>query len=246
MTIPQRALIGILGGMGPAATIDFMTKIMKATSATNDQEHVPLIIHNVPQIPDRSSAIRNNSDEPWLPLLAGVRMLERAGVDVIAIPCNAAHYWHERLTRITHVEIMHIADAANWSIKTRPAPISRLAIMATRGTILGEIYSKRLSNVVGELMVPKTSIQDLIDQSIAAVKGGGLDLAAELAEKAACRLLDTGADALLLACSELPIALKRSAFYERSIDPTDALARRCVFAAINPRLGPPAVLPTTA
>jgi aspartate racemase len=233
MTIPQRALIGILGGMGPAATIDFMTKIMKATAAANDQEHVPLIVHDVPQIPDRSSAIQNNSDEPWLPLLAGIRMLERAGVDIIAIPCNAAHYWHERLTRATNVQIIHIAEATRWSIKIRPERIHRLALMATRGTIQAEIYTARLSDVVDEVIVPATRIQSLVDGSIAALKGGDSALAAELAEEAAGRLLDAGADALLLACSELPIALQRSAFFEQCIDATDALAQHCVLASIN-------------
>src|ERR1700733_12945883 len=101
-SIPRRALIGVLGGMGPAATIDFMIKMLKATTATNDQEHVPMIVHDVPQIPDRSTAIQNNSDEPWLPLLAGTLMLERAGAELIAIPCNTAHHWYERLARSTH------------------------------------------------------------------------------------------------------------------------------------------------
>jgi len=226
--IPRRALIGVLGGMGPAATIDFLTKIMNATAAGCDQEHVPLVVHDVAQIPDRSTAIQNNSDEPWLPMLAGIRMLERAGADVIAIPCNSAHYWHARMARATEVEILHIADATNWSIKSRPKKITRLALMATRGTILGGIYRGRLNDVVGELVVPEASIQDLIDRSIAAVKGADRPLAATLAQEAAGRLLEAGADALLLACTELPIALERSVFVAQSIDATDALARCCV------------------
>jgi aspartate racemase len=237
MSIPRRALIGVLGGMGPAATIDFMIKMLKATTATNDQEHVPMIVHDVPQIPDRSTAIQNNSDEPWLPLLAGALMLERAGAELIAIPCNTAHHWYERLTRSTHVEIVHIADAVRWSIKTRFQRINRLALMATRGTIRTAIYGERLADVVDQLIIPDASIQNLIDQSIGAVKSGARPLAAMLAGDAARRLLDAGADALLLACTELPVALEGSHYLGRSIDATDALAHYCVRTSVSRLLG---------
>jgi aspartate racemase len=237
MSIPRRALIGVLGGMGPAATIDFMIKMLKATTAANDQEHVPMIVHDVPQIPDRSTAIQNNSDEPWLPLLAGALMLERAGAELIAIPCNTAHHWYERLARSTNVEIVHIADAVNWSIKTRFRRINRLALMATRGTIQTAIYGERLADVVDQLIIPDVSIQNLIDQSIGAVKSGARPLAAMLAGDAAGRLLDAGADALLLACTELPVALEGSHYLGRSIDATDALAHHCVRTSISRLLG---------
>jgi aspartate racemase len=230
--IPRRKLIGVLGGMGPVATIDFVTKIRNATEASRDQDHIPLIIHDVPQIPDRSTAIQNNSDDPWLPLLSGVRLLERAGADLIAIPCNAAHFWYERLAQATNVRIIHIADATSSSIKLRPQRIRRLALMATLGTVHGAIYTKRMSGIV-ELMVPEATTQAIIDRAIASLKAGIRGQAKALAEEAGRRLLDLGADALLLACTELPISLENSSLYEFSVDATDALARSCVLAAMN-------------
>ena len=97
--IAHRRLIGILGGMGPAATVDFMAKLVMLTPAQHDQEHVPLLVHGVPQIPDRSAAIEAGSDAPFLPMAAGIMQLERAGAEFIAIPCNTAHYWYDRLAR---------------------------------------------------------------------------------------------------------------------------------------------------
>jgi aspartate racemase len=231
---PRRALIGVLGGMGPAATIDFLSKIMRATPASSDQEHVPLIVHDVPQIADRSTAILSGSDAPWPGLLAGVQRLERSNVTLIAIPCNAAHFWHERLSRATSVRVAHIADAVRLQIQGRGRRISRLALMAARGTIAADVYGRRLDGLVDELMVPAPAVQDLIERSIRAVKAGAP--ATALAAEAAERLLHTGADELLLACTELPIAMAGTPSETRCIDPTDALARLCVRASLDESL----------
>lgn len=124
-TIPRRRLIGVLGGMGPAATIDFMAKIVMLTPAASDQEHVPLLVHDVPQIPDRSSAIAAGSDAPFLPMLAGLMQLARGGAEIIAIPCNTAHHWHERLARSCGVPLIHIADAVVEMLAEQEAPPAR-------------------------------------------------------------------------------------------------------------------------
>jgi aspartate racemase len=231
---PPRRLIGILGGMGPAATIDFMAKILSATPARADQEHVPLIVHDVPQIPDRSASIERGSDAPFLPMLAGIRMLEASGVDLIAIPCNTAHHWYDRLAKACNASILHIADAVVTTLQSPPQKRQRIALLATRGTLSAGIYSARIAQAGLELVVPDEPAQQLIDQAIAGVKGNNLPAASHAAETAARHLIENqGADLLLLACTELPVALAHNPYPAATIDATDALARACVAASLG-------------
>lgn len=220
-------MIGILGGMGPAATVDFLQKMVAATPAHTDQEHVPLIIYDVPQIPSRVDAILKGNDGPYLPMLAGVRMLERAGAEAIAIVCNTAHFWYDRLAGETGVPILHIAEAVAHAVRTGP-PITSLGIAATRGTLAARVYDEHLASAVPNLILPDEMTQQMIDQTIAAVKAGNQMMAADLADGLAQRLAEMGAQRILLGCTELPIAFRESHWMSRCIDATGALAGRCV------------------
>jgi aspartate racemase len=240
MMVPKRRLIGVLGGMGPAATVDFLGKIVDATPAGRDQDHVPVILHGVPQIPDRSSAIEEGSDAPYLPMLAGLRLLERSGADVIAIPCNTAHHWYDRLARTTPVEIIHIVDAVRAEVIARKMP-DALTLLATRGTIASGLYQNRMKGCPFTLTAPDESIQNIIDDIITAVKAGDLAMAELQAGFAAHRLEEGGAGTLILACTELPVAFCSVSKALSIIDATDALARACVSASMDTWLSPYAV-----
>src|SRR5688572_33509583 len=90
-------LLGVLGGMGPLATVDFLAKLIEETGAERDEDHVPVVVYSVPQIPSRPAAILHGGASPLPAMLEGVRTLERAGATAIAIACNTAHYWHDAL-----------------------------------------------------------------------------------------------------------------------------------------------------
>src|SRR5690606_838617 len=119
MNLSDRKLVGVLGGMGPMATADFLAKVVAATPATCDQEHVPLIAYQLPQIPDRSAAILEASDAPFVPMLNGLRRLAQAGAQLAVIPCNTAHYWYDRLAAAQPLRILHIADAVKQELQRR-------------------------------------------------------------------------------------------------------------------------------
>lgn len=215
------------------ATIDFMAKIAAATPAGLDQEHVPLIVHNVPQIPDRSTAILQGSDAPFLPMLAGIRLLQSSGVDLVAIPCNTAHFWYDRLARSCNVEILHIADTAGAAIAALPFPVNKVVLLATRGTIAAGIYQARLKQSV-ELVIPDEPAQQDVDQIIADVKAGAIPQAQVQAAHLSDRLLAAQPDTLLLlACTELPVAFAKLQPWDRLVDATQALAAQCVVASIE-------------
>jgi|JI9StandDraft_1071089.scaffolds.fasta_scaffold150646_1 aspartate racemase len=225
----EKLRIGVLGGMGPAATIDFMAKVRSATPAIRDQDHIPLIVYCVPQIPDRSAAVLAHSDAPLPHLLDGVRVLQDAGVHAIAIACNTAHHWHAPMQASSRVPILHIADAVRRLIVQREQPGLRVALMGTPGTRESRLYDHMLSADCGDLLFPDAQAQDAIDRAIASVKAGQMALAREASAQAAGLLLgEQGADLLLLACTELPIAMQDSVYADRCIDATQALAQACV------------------
>ena len=224
-------MIGVLGGMGPAATVDFMAKVVALTPADDDQDHVPLLVYSVPQIPSRPAAIASGSDAPFAPMLAGVKALEGAGAEAIAIACNTAHYWHSRLAAECGVPILHIADAALLDLRARQRPVRALGLMATPQTIATGIYQSRLEGALARFVEPDAVVQALIDAAILAVKRNDRAAARRGAEEAGRRLLAAGADALLLACTELPLALSGSDLEPDCVDATAALARAAIAAS---------------
>lgn len=233
MNYASRRLIGVLGGMGPMATVDFLAKVVALTPAHQDQEHLPLIVHQVPQIPDRSSAILAGSDAPLEPMLDGLRRLALTGVELAVIPCNTAHHWYGQLAELQRLPLLHIAEAVRQELVLRQCRGKRVALMATRGTHRAGVYSGRLGRDFEPLLPIEEDVQALVDDSIAAVKAGDPRRARQAALEATGRLFFAGADVLILGCTELPVALADTTVNDKCIDSTLALARLCVREAIN-------------
>lgn len=227
--------VGVLGGMGPAATVDFLAKLVRATPARSDQEHVPAVVWNVPQTPDRSAAILNGDDGPLPFLLDGLAVLEQAGADFIAMPCNSAHHWHASLQSRARVMVLHIADAAAAAAR-RMAGKGPVAVFATQGAIMAGIYQERLARTA-DIMLPDPGTQALVDEAILTVKAGG-DGGPALAG-ALGAVLGRGAASVLLGCTELPIAAQGSEFSGRCIDATQALAEACIAMSYSARRSAP-------
>jgi aspartate racemase len=194
-----------------------------------------MLVHAVPQIADRTAAIATGSDEPFRALLAGLRILERSGVELVAMPCNTAHAWFDRLAGSSDVELLHIADAVRRRIGRAPdGRPEAIALMATTGTVRAGFYQRYLTSAPERRMIaPSPAIQSEITAAIEAVKAGDLAAAGESAERAAEALLAAGADRLLLACTELPIALRGTALATRCVDATACLAEACVAFSLD-------------
>ena len=111
-------MLGILGGMGPLATADFLKKLIELTPASSDQQHIPTIVWSVPQIPDRSNFIVKQGEDPFAALIKGAETLKKeVGATALAIPCNTAHYWADSIYKSTGVPILHIVDAVMEQLK---------------------------------------------------------------------------------------------------------------------------------
>ena len=219
--------VGVLGGMGALATVDFLQKLVAATPAANDQEHVPLLVRFCPQIPDRADALLGRGPSPEAALVAAAQEIEHGGAQCLAIPCNTAHAWHDAVASAVSIPILHIADAALLAASQLGAS-DAVGLLATTGTIRSGIYQLRGGPAVGWI----TSNDDEQDQwvmpGIRAIKANRLDEGARLLRMAAQALVRRGAKSIVMGCTEIPIALAQQDVGVPLVDSTLALARACV------------------
>lgn len=206
METHQQALLGILGGMGPLATVDFLGKLTRLTPATCDQDHLPWVTVSQPGIPDRSAAIKAGNDGPSPFLTKGVAWLAAQGAKLIAIPCNTSHFWYSQMQAACDVPILHIADATIEELQLSQTPIGAIAILATRGTVQAGIYSQRLTTGGFDLAVVSEDEQTVVDQIIKDVKGGQVGPARDAMRTLLQALATRGVKTAILGCTELPIA----------------------------------------
>ncbi len=226
MHAEQPPVLGILGGMGPLATVDFLGKLTRSLPANCDQDHVPWITLSQPGMPDRTLAIQNHNDGPRPYLAKGVAWLAAQGVKLIAVPCSTSHYWFASMQAASAVPIVHIADATLEELKLNGAQQSGpVAILATRGTLKSGIYSDRLLAADIELLTLGEAEQMAVDRIIADVKSANIDAARRDMRRLQAGLADRGVQAAILACTELPLAHDAAAGSLATIDATLALAR---------------------
>lgn len=220
-------MLGVLGGMGPLATVDFLEKLITETKSATDQRHIPTVTWSVPQIPDRSSHIMNGGESPFPELMRGLLNLQTMGASAIAIPCNTAHFWHDSLVEATGMKILHIVDAVvdQLYLAGLKRSVSTVGILATTGTICSKIYQQKLIAAGYEVIVPTDNDQNAVMTGIGLAKSGNLTKAKEVFLQQIDCLKMQGADMMILACTEIPAVLEES---EQLIDSNRALARRCV------------------
>lgn len=230
MRMQQQPLLGILGGMGPLATVDFLDKLTRLTPARRDQDHMPWMTLSQPGMPDRSQAIRNGDDGPLPWLVDGVNWLAGQGAQLIVIPCNTSHYWYDRVQAACPVPIVHIADAALVELRAMlPQHAGPVAVLGTRGMIQAGIYDSRLAAAGYAMATLSDAEQAMVDKVIAAVKGGMVSIARDEMRELEGLLRKKGARLVILACTELPLAYeKRSDIALPAIDSSLALAREAL------------------
>lgn len=228
-TDAQPFLLGVLGGMGPLATVDFLQKLVATTPAQRDQEHVPTVVWNVPQIPDRQQAIASTGPSPLPQLLEAIEQLNRVGTTLLVMPCNTVHHWIAQLQPASHAPFLHIVDATLEALQRthHPTQLKRVGLVATRGALRTRLYQDTLQQHGLEVLEnTEAELDTLFMPGCYAIKRHALDEGAALIEAAAQALIDRGAQHLILACTEVPLALTHahSPLLQHSTDPSQALA----------------------
>jgi aspartate racemase len=221
-------MLGVLGGMGPAATVDFLAKLVRLTPAERDQDHIPVVVVSEPRVPDRIAPImEGRGPSPLEALRQGIRTLEQAGARCVAIPCHTAHHWYDGMVAGARVPILHIADAVLADLAGRAdGPIG---LLATAATLKAGFYQARLAAAGHACALPAAEVMATsVLPAIALVKRNRAAEAAPLVVEAVRHLRQRGARMVLLACTELPIALAAAPDPPACVDATEALARACI------------------
>jgi aspartate racemase len=226
--------IGILGGMGPHATARLFDRIIALTPATTDQEHLPVLICNWPQVPDRTAAIKGHGESPVPVAGRGLKILTQAGADFIAIPCNTIHAFLPQLQAETTITLLDlIAEVRDAATERWPGGLERLGLLATDGTLASAIYQKSLAAAGCYIVLPDAARQREVMACIDALKSGERRFREALA--AGRDLLARGVQGIILGCTELSLVRDLLASELPIIDSTEVLAKACVDIAVGTR-----------
>jgi aspartate racemase len=222
-------ILGVLGGMGPLASAQFMLRLTLLTPAIRDQDHIPAVLWSDPRVPDRTASQAGGADPlPWL--LRGIMGLKQAGCHAIAIPCNTAHGWYDEMQDAAAIPILHIVDAAAVELRRIGIPGGTVGVMATQATLAMQLYQNRLGALGWNCIVPPQAEMDrLVSPAIALVKANRIDEAYTPLVEVACGLAARGAKAVVLGCTEIPLAIQAGpAPGLPVVDTIDALARAAI------------------
>lgn len=219
--------LGIIGGLGPMATAYFLQLVVEMTDAKTDQEHIEVLLHSKPQIPDRTRYILGLSEENPMPeLLAVGKSLTAQGAEVIAIPCITAHFFQKQLEEEIGCQIIHAIEETGKYLKQEQ--ISHVGIMATAGTIESRLFQEILGKYQITCSIPDQKGQDKVMHIIYEDVKAGKPIEMELFTEVSRTLFNDGAQVILLGCTELSMAKRDHALSAGYLDVMEVLARAAV------------------
>jgi aspartate racemase len=217
--------VGVLGGMGPEATIDFMAKVIALTDAKCDQDHVRMLVDHNPHVPNRQDAILGEGEDPG-PVLADMAAdLEASGADFLVIPCNTAYVFEDAILAATHIPLISIIGVSIASAEELAPDAERIGVLATDGCLKSGVFQAGLEAAGLAVELPTDDELRKLMALVKTIKAGkqtdetGRDIAA-IAEA----LVSRGAGAVIAGCTEIPLVLKQDAVSVPLISSTDALA----------------------
>jgi aspartate racemase len=225
----NQRVLGVLGGMGPLASAQFMVRLTLLTPAIRDQDHIPAVLWSDPRVPDRTATLASGADPlPWL--LRGMAGLKRAGCDAIAIPCNTAHGWYNAMRDAVDIPILHIVDATAAELRRVCVHGGTIGIMGTQATLRMRLYQDRLGALGWDCIVPGQDEMDrLVSPAIALVKANRVAEAYLPLAEVVCSLAARGAVAVVLGCTEIPLGIQSGPPPGVPlVDTIDALARAAI------------------
>ena len=226
-------LVGVLGGLGPLATVYFMQSVIDCTEAHSDQDHVDMVVTQHSSTPDRTAAILDGGESPAPAMAADARMLEKAGADFIVIPCNTATNFMQAVECAVQIPVVNIVAQTVAELKRRGVGKGDLvAILATKGTIASGIYQEELTKAGYKPLVPAESLQERVTALIYRFVKAGRKVPAEEFYAVIDAVKANGAQAVVTGCTELSVVYKDLQVSDRAvIDSLDVLARLTVVKA---------------
>lgn len=225
----NKKVIGIIGGMGPLATADLFKKIVINTKANTDQEHIKILIDNNTDIPDRTDAIINSGKNPLPQMLKSAVLLWAMGAQILLMPCNTAHYFISHIQKNVDIPVLNMLEITADAIMNKH--IKTVGLLATEGTIKSGIYQKVFDKRSIKVILPNEKEQQVITDLIyKGVKAGKKDYDVTNVKQVMENIINSGAEILVLGCTELPVAVDMYKLEYNVCDPTLELAKASIKA----------------
>ena len=216
--------------LGPEATANLYQEIVRRTPAQKDQDHIPTLIFSFPQVPDRTTAIRNQ-DRAIVPyLVEGTTRLEKAGASFIVIPCNTVHYFYDDMQRAVEIPILHMIRETVEAVAKHHPDARRIGLLATNGTIATGLYEREFRARSLSLIYPDEPIQnDCVMKAVYGIKAGmDKQTSEDLLFTAGKNVEQKGAEVIVLGCTEIPLAFNPKRASVPVINATRVLAEAAI------------------
>lgn len=199
--------VGVIGGMGPEATVEFMRRLVAAVPARDDADHLHVIADNNPKIPSRIKALIEGGGEDPAPVLnAMAQGLEGAGADFLVIPCNTAHYYLPQIAAAVRIPVLDVVELTIARLRSLEVKTTRIGMLASTAVRLVGLFEKRFAAAGYALVFPDEEAEARLLEVIRAVKARHITPSHRRTYEAiAHRLAEDGAEAFLVACTELSL-----------------------------------------
>lgn len=225
--IENKKTLGVIGGLGPMATAHFMKLIIDMTDVGSDQEHLPMLVYNMPIIPDRTGHILDNTKPSPQPMMLKFgKALTEQGADFIAVPCITAHYFVDRLMEQLPTPFIHGVRETVRHLKENG--VTKVGIMATDGTIQTGLLSRELEAQGLTPIIPDAENQAHVTHIIYKNAKAGLPVEMDRFHAAANHLREKGAEATILGCTELSLVKRDNPIGAGFVDALEVLAQQSV------------------
>lgn len=213
-------IAGVLGGMGPIATIDLLNKIVKYTDAKKDSDHIHTLVDSYTEIPDRTAYILGQGENPEQHLIDSALKLEAMGASFIVMPCNTAHYFYEKVCGAVKIPFINMIDEVAKELND----VKKVGLLATKGTYKGHIYENIFNRYGIDVKIPPMDMQEIVTDLIYRVKEGKDDIDQVPIDQVLDYFSSLGVEKIILGCTELPVAFNRLKIEGDFLDPTKTLA----------------------
>lgn len=219
--------IGIIGGMGPMATVDLFQKIVSLTNAGSDHEHIHIYVDCNPAIPDRTAALLQCGESPVPMIRAGAQKLVAMGADILLLPCNTSHAFFDEITKGLTVPVVNMIEETAKAVQK--TGVSRVGLLATDGTVKSGVYEKKLRQHQIDVVIPTPDDQKIVmDMIYKGVKAGNMQPYIQPFCKLIHKMQAVGIQMFILGCTELPLAVSLLEINGIFIDPATVLAKTAI------------------
>lgn len=223
-------LVGVLGGMGPKATFDFLDMVTDNTKVSCDQDHINMLVYSHAEIPDRTSFILGKSNKSPLPYLVNdAKLLEKNGCDFLVLTCNTSHYFYDDIVKEISIPLLNMPEEAAKVINNNPR-IKKVGILATTGTISCKIYDKYLKK---EIFVADEKLNNRVMNLIYDKVKKGIKVSKMEFYDVLNEYFDNGCDAVIMGCTELSVIVRDNDLYsdKRIVDAMKILVDKTISLA---------------